>query len=139
MKVLQLGGFQSGGPSNTDGGLSPMLGNALGPLAKTLLDTSALMPVVKELMKFADSKSIADLIPAMNRAVEVQEKSNERLVRAAFARYAVDDETVAVLSALADFPFWRSLTRGGMPHAEAVEVICSLVQSELRKRQIGRG
>jgi len=65
MKVLQLGGFQSGGPSNTDGGLSPMLGNALGPLAKTLLDTSALMPVVKELMKFADSKSIADLIPAM--------------------------------------------------------------------------
>jgi len=81
----------------------------------------------------------ADLIPAMNRAVEVQEKSNERLVRAAFARYAVDDETVAVLSALTDFPFWRSLTSGGMPHAEAVEVICSLVQSELRKRQIGRG
>ena len=81
----------------------------------------------------------ADLIPAMNRAVEVQEKSNERLVRAAFAGYAVDDETVAVLSALADFPFWRSLTRGGMTHAEAVEVICSLVQSELHKRQIGRG
>jgi uncharacterized membrane protein YqiK len=65
MKVLQLGGFQSGGHSNADGGLSPMLGNALGPLAKTLLDTSALMPVVKELMKFADSKSMAELIPAM--------------------------------------------------------------------------
>jgi AcrR family transcriptional regulator len=80
----------------------------------------------------------ADLIPAMNRAVEIQEKSNEVVVSAAFAGYDVDDETIAVLSALADFPFWRSLTRGGMSHAETVEVICGLVQAELRKRQIGR-
>jgi hypothetical protein len=80
----------------------------------------------------------ADLVPAMNRAVEVQDKSNEVLVRAAFAGYKVDDESVAVLTALTDFPFWRSLTRGGISHSEAVEVICGLVQAELRKRHIRR-
>jgi AcrR family transcriptional regulator len=80
----------------------------------------------------------ADLIPAMNRAVEVQNKSNEVLVRAAFAGYKVDDESVAVLTALTDFPFWRSLTRVGISHSEAVEVICGLVQAELRKRHIRR-
>jgi AcrR family transcriptional regulator len=78
----------------------------------------------------------ADLIPAMSQAVEVQEKGNEAFVRAAFAGYDVDNGTVTVLAALTDFPFWRSLTRGGMSHAEAVEVICGLVQAELRKRQI---
>jgi AcrR family transcriptional regulator len=80
----------------------------------------------------------ADLIPAMNRAVEVQEKSNEVMVRAAFASYQVDEETIAVLKALTDFPFWRSLTRGGMTHAQAVEVICGLVEAELEKKQSRR-
>jgi len=80
----------------------------------------------------------ADLIPAMNRAVEVQDKSNEVLVRAAFTGYEVDDESVAVLTALTDFPFWRSLTRGGISHPAAVRVICGLVQAELRKRHIRR-
>jgi uncharacterized membrane protein YqiK len=66
MKVLQLGGFQANGQSaNGEGGVAPFLGNALGPLAKTLLDTSAMMPVVKELMKFADAKNLADLVPSM--------------------------------------------------------------------------
>ena len=64
MKVLQLGGFQPGaGGQNGDAGMTPLLGNALGPLAKTLLDTSAMMPIMKELMKFADAKSIAEMIP----------------------------------------------------------------------------
>jgi uncharacterized membrane protein YqiK len=64
MKVLQLGGFQPGAQgSNGDVGMGPLLGNALGPLAKTLLDTSAMMPVVKELMKFADAKGLAEILP----------------------------------------------------------------------------
>ena len=74
----------------------------------------------------------------MSQAVEVQEKGNEAFVRAAFAGYDVDNGTVTVLAALTDFPFWRSLTRGRMPHAEAVEVICGLVQAELRKRKFRR-
>ena len=32
----------------------PLLGGALGPVAKTLLEASAVMPVLKEVMKFAD-------------------------------------------------------------------------------------
>lgn len=73
----------------------------------------------------------ADLVPAMNRAVEVQEKSNEVMVRAAFAGYQVNEEAIPVLKALIDFPFWRSLTRGGMTNPQAVEVICGLVAAEL--------
>src|ERR1700736_988081 len=80
----------------------------------------------------------ADLPPASTRAVEVQEKSNDVMVRAAFAGYQVDEETIAVLKALTDFPFWRSLTRGGMTHAQAVEVICGLVEAELEKNQLRR-
>ena len=32
----------------------PLLGNALGPVAKSILDASAVLPVLKEVMKFAD-------------------------------------------------------------------------------------
>jgi len=78
----------------------------------------------------------ADLVPAMKRAVEVQERSNEVFVRAAFAGDQVDEETVAVLRALTDFPFWRSLTDAGLLHAQAVDVICGLVRAELDKRGI---
>jgi hypothetical protein len=48
----------------------------------------------------------------MNRAVEIQERSNEVLVRAAFAGSDVDDETVAVLSALTDRPEFRGRANG---------------------------
>jgi uncharacterized membrane protein YqiK len=69
MKVLQLGGLQAGAPgANGDGAMSSLLGGALGPMAKTLLDTSALMPVLKELMKFGDAKSLAEIVPGLPRA-----------------------------------------------------------------------
>jgi len=65
IKVLQvngsgLGGLGGGGAalgngaSAGGGGGMPLLGNALGPIAKTILETSALMPVIKEVMRFAD-------------------------------------------------------------------------------------
>jgi len=65
MKILQLGGLQgaSGPSANGEFGMGPVLGNALGPLAKTLLDTSAMMPIVKELMKFADAKTLSAVLP----------------------------------------------------------------------------
>jgi len=74
----------------------------------------------------------ADLIPAMNRAVESQEKSNEVFIKAAFAGYEVDAQTATVVGALIDFPFWKSLVRGGMAHEQAVEVICGLVRNALQ-------
>jgi hypothetical protein len=36
----------------------PLLGNALGPVAKTILEASAMMPVLKEVMKFAEADAL---------------------------------------------------------------------------------
>src|SRR5437764_9403579 len=71
----------------------------------------------------------ADLVPAMKRAVEVQEASNEVFLRKAFEGQPVDEQTIAVLKALTDFPFWRTLTRAGLKHEQAIDVICGLVQA----------
>ncbi|WP_394827098.1 flotillin domain-containing protein [Pendulispora albinea] len=58
IKVLQMGGLGGGGNGAANGnpvsGQFPLLGNALGPIAKTMLETSAVMPLLKEVMKFAD-------------------------------------------------------------------------------------
>ena len=56
IKVLQVGGNLGGGASNGQNGQSqtPLLGMALGPVAKTILEASALAPVLKEVMRFAD-------------------------------------------------------------------------------------
>ena len=75
-----------------------------------------------------------DLIPAMKRAVEVQEASNKVFLRKAFEGRPIDEETIAVLKALTDFPFWRTLTQAGLKHEQAIDVICGLVQAELDKR-----
>ena len=64
----------------------------------------------------------------MKRAVEVQEASNEVFLRKAFEGQPVDEQTIAVLKALTDFPFWRTLTRAGLKHEQAIDVICGLVQ-----------
>jgi hypothetical protein len=44
----------AGGNGAGNGAGMPLLGNALGPVAKSILDASALLPVLKEVMKFAD-------------------------------------------------------------------------------------
>lgn len=75
----------------------------------------------------------ADLVPALKTAVAAQEDSNAVFVRTALAGTKVGAKTVTVINALTDFPFWRSLTQGGMTHAQAVEAICGLVRAELRK------
>lgn len=59
IKVLQVsGGMGSmlGGSGNgaSNGASLPLLGNALGPVAKSILEASAVLPVLKEVMKFAD-------------------------------------------------------------------------------------
>lgn len=75
-----------------------------------------------------------DLVPALKDAVSAQEESNRVFVRTALAGTAAGPEAVPVITALTDFPFWRSLTQGGLAHAQAVELICGLVRDELRKR-----
>jgi hypothetical protein len=54
IKVLQVGGSLGGGGNGASGPGLPLLGNALGPVAKTMLEASALAPVLKEVLRFAD-------------------------------------------------------------------------------------
>jgi uncharacterized membrane protein YqiK len=59
IKVLQVGGALGGGNSNGNGAAqTPLLGTALGPVAKTILEASALAPVLKEVMRFADADAL---------------------------------------------------------------------------------
>jgi flotillin len=63
IKVLQLGGL--GGMGGAAGGGSsgtPFLGNALGPMMKTIMETSALMPMLKDAMKFAGSEELGQAV-----------------------------------------------------------------------------
>ncbi len=65
IKVLQVGGAGMGsGATNGGGGAQsmPLLGNALGPVAKTLLEASAVMPVLREVMKFADVDALKTMM-----------------------------------------------------------------------------
>ena len=57
IKVLQLGG--QGMPGQGAGAQQhPLLGNALGPVAKAIMETSAVMPLVGSMLKFADMDAV---------------------------------------------------------------------------------
>lgn len=84
IKVLQMGGFGgssgagagpfggAGGGNGNGGPQLPLLGSALGPVAKTLLETSAVMPILKEVMKFADAESVLKgIVPGVIGATPV--------------------------------------------------------------------
>jgi flotillin len=65
IKVLQvggLGGLGGGGSNGLGAGSSALLGNALGPVAKTILEASALAPVLKEVLRFADVDALKGAI-----------------------------------------------------------------------------
>ena len=55
--MLQVGGGRGRRPSGNGAApaRSPLLGNALGPVAKTILETSAVLPELQSMMKFADA------------------------------------------------------------------------------------
>lgn len=71
IKVLQLGGMGGGAAANGEGGQA--LGSALGPVAKTIVEASAVMPIMRELLKFADTpevrETIAQAVPAVKAAI----------------------------------------------------------------------
>src|SRR4051812_10062984 len=62
IKVLQFGGALGGGGSNGNGaspGMQlPLLGGALGPVTKSIIEASALLPMLKEVMKFTDADKL---------------------------------------------------------------------------------
>ena len=61
-----LGGL-AGGSSGAIGSI-PLLGGALGPMMQTILETSAMLPVLKEVMKFVDMNAVTG---ALSKAVQV--------------------------------------------------------------------
>jgi uncharacterized membrane protein YqiK len=71
IKVLQIGGMGQGygggqpGQGGGQGG-SPLLGSALGPMLKTILETSALVPVLKDALRFGEG----DLAGELGRAAQ---------------------------------------------------------------------
>jgi uncharacterized membrane protein YqiK len=83
IKVLNLGGLGGGGGalgSNGNGASAgssfPLLGGALGPITKSIIEASAVLPMLKEVMRFTDADklkaafaSIADPDPAVSPAV----------------------------------------------------------------------
>ncbi len=67
IKVLQVGGGLGNGSSGSaasglGSGQFPLLGGALGPVAKSIFEASAVLPVLKEVMKFADVKKLEDIV-----------------------------------------------------------------------------
>ncbi len=65
LKILQLGGMGMGNSNGANGasnGMSHMLGGAVGPIAKTILETSALMPLLQQVMKFADPEAMKNAV-----------------------------------------------------------------------------
>ena len=74
----------------------------------------------------------SDLVPALRRAVDVQQQSMDILVRAA-VRGSVSGRTVKVLVALTDFPFWKSLKDRGLSDRAATDVVVNLVGEQLSK------
>lgn len=71
IKVLNIQGMGGmagpggNGNGNGNGAQMPLLGNALGPIAKTMLEASAVMPVLKEVMKFADVDQMKSLMAGL--------------------------------------------------------------------------
>jgi flotillin len=66
IKVLQLGGVGGPAASGTQPA-SQLLGGALGPIMQTMLQTSALMPALKEMMRFVDTEKVT---AALERSVQ---------------------------------------------------------------------
>jgi uncharacterized membrane protein YqiK len=60
IKVLQVGGAGGASGSNGNGAQAqfPLLGNALGPVTKSIIEASAMLPMLKEVMKFTDADKI---------------------------------------------------------------------------------
>jgi flotillin len=64
IKVLQLGGALGGAGAGSNGngasagGSFPLLGGALGPVTKSIVEASALLPMLKEIMRFTDADKL---------------------------------------------------------------------------------
>jgi len=71
IKVLQLSGA-GGSTANGTQPQVPLLGGALGPMMQTILQTSALMPALKEMMRFVDTEKVTAALERTVQTVDPQ-------------------------------------------------------------------
>jgi flotillin len=73
IKVLQLsggalGGAGTGGNGAANGAQLPLLGGALGPVTKSIIEASAVLPMLKEVMRFADGDKLKAALGSFTEA-----------------------------------------------------------------------
>ena len=78
-----------------------------------------------------DAKSVA----ALDHAVRLQDRVLGVLIQTALGDTPVGGQTVHVIKALIDFPFWKALTDAGVATEKVPQVINDLVRSRLQKRR----
>jgi len=83
----------------------------------------------------AAARRDAKSVPALDRAVRLQDRVLGVLIQAALGDAFVDAQTMSVIKALIDFPFWKALTDAGVATETVPEVINDLVRSRLQKRR----
>ena len=83
----------------------------------------------------AAARRDAKSVPALDRAVRLQDRVLGVLIQAALGDAVVDAQTMSVIKALIDFPFWKALTDAGVATEKVPQVINDLVRSRLQKRR----
>ena len=83
----------------------------------------------------AAARRDAKSVPALDRAVRLQDRVLGVLIQAALGDAFVDAQTMSVIKALIDFPFWKALTDAGVATETVPQVINDLVRSLLQKRR----
>ena len=83
----------------------------------------------------AAARRDAKSVPALDRAVRLQDRVLGVLIQAALGDSFVDAQTMGVIKALIDFPFWKALTDAGVATETVPQVINDLVRSLLQKRR----
>jgi uncharacterized membrane protein YqiK len=68
IKVLQLGGTATGAANGQ--AQQPLLGGALGPMMQTILQTSVMMPAIRELLKSVDLNAMTGALSQAVRSVD---------------------------------------------------------------------
>ncbi len=75
-----------------------------------------------------------DLIPAIDEAIGIQEKTLRMLVRAATHGVDLNETEISVLYTYCDFPYWKSLVDAGVSRRDVADLIVDLAQRFLRTR-----
>ena len=83
----------------------------------------------------AAARRDAKSVPALDRAVRLQDRVLGVLIQTALGDAFVDAQTMSVIKALIDFPFWKALTDAGVATETVPQVINDLVRSLLQKRR----